>query len=31
MHPAKRDDSETIPTPELIRFAEEALSAGKLS
>ena len=31
MHPAKRDDSETIPTPELIRFAEGSLSAGKLS
>jgi len=31
MHPAKRDDSETIPTPELIRFAEGSLAAGKLS
>jgi aminoglycoside/choline kinase family phosphotransferase len=31
MHPAKRDDSETSPAPELIRFAEGSLSAGKLS
>jgi aminoglycoside/choline kinase family phosphotransferase len=31
MHPAKRDDSETIPTPELIRFAEGSLAAGQLS
>jgi aminoglycoside/choline kinase family phosphotransferase len=31
MHPAKRDDRETILPPELIRFAEGSLSAGKLS
>jgi N-acetylmuramate 1-kinase len=31
MQPARRDDRETIPTPELARFAEESLSAGKLS
>lgn len=31
MHPAKRDDREIIPPPDLIRFAEGSLSAGKLS
>lgn len=31
MHPAERDDRETIPTADLIRFTEGSLSAGKLS
>jgi hypothetical protein len=31
MHPAERDSRENILSPELIRFAEESLAAGKLS
>jgi aminoglycoside/choline kinase family phosphotransferase len=31
MHPAKRDDREIIPSPDLIRFATAALPAGELS
>jgi len=31
MHQTKRDEREIAPPPDLIRFAEESLSAGKLS
>jgi aminoglycoside/choline kinase family phosphotransferase len=31
MHPAKKEDRETIPSTDLIRFAEGSLTAGKLS
>jgi aminoglycoside/choline kinase family phosphotransferase len=31
MHPAKKDDRATIPPPDLLRFAEESLSAAGLS
>jgi aminoglycoside/choline kinase family phosphotransferase len=31
MHPAKKDDRETSPPPDLLRFTEGSLSAGNLS